>query len=264
VVTSGFRWTTFDVTSRLPANWQQDVEAVAAAEAEFREFPRTPTLSREAADVKGISRGRLHAGDLRHNLPWLYELYRGLFLDLAREVVSDEPVTTARDDRYGIVLNVQCGTEMRFECHVDSNPLTGLLFCTDHSASAGGELVFAYDANAGDVGAIERDRSVIRPYAGHLIFFDGREYPHYARPLTSESDVRIAAVMNFYTGSCPEAQRPPGAERRLYRHKGGRLAWISAPVLRPLGQANSKWSWRPSHQGTVVSAGRSAPRRTGE
>ena len=31
-----------------------------------------------------------------------------------------------------------------------------------------------------------------------------------------------------------------------------------------LGQANSKWSWRPSHQGTVVSAGRSAPRRTGE
>ena len=38
----------------------------------------------------------------------------------------------AHDDRYGVVLNVQRGTEMRFECHVDSNPLTGLLFCTDH------------------------------------------------------------------------------------------------------------------------------------
>ena len=134
VVTSGFRWTTFDLTGRFPANWQQEIAAVAAAEAEFREFPRTPSLSREASDVHVISRGRLHAGDLRHNLPWLYGFYRGLFLDLAREMARDEPVTTARDDRYGIVLNVQRGTTMRFECHIDSNPLTGLLFCTDHPA----------------------------------------------------------------------------------------------------------------------------------
>ena len=42
------------------------------------------------------------------------------------------------------------------------------------------------------------------------------------------------------------------------------LARISAPVLRPQGQANSKWSWCPPHQGTVVSAGRSASRSTGE
>jgi enamine deaminase RidA (YjgF/YER057c/UK114 family) len=42
------------------------------------------------------------------------------------------------------------------------------------------------------------------------------------------------------------------------------LTRISAPVFRPLGQANSKWSWRPPHQGTAVSAGRSASRRTGE
>jgi aldehyde dehydrogenase (NAD+) len=39
---------------------------------------------------------------------------------------------------------------------------------------------------------------------------------------------------------------------------------IFGPVISTLGQANSKWSWRPSHQRTVVSAGRSAPRRTGE
>lgn len=78
VVTSGFRWTTFDLTGRLPEKWQQEIAAVAAAEAEFREFPRTPSLSREAADVHTISRGRLHAGDLRHNLPWLYRLYRGI------------------------------------------------------------------------------------------------------------------------------------------------------------------------------------------
>ena len=47
-------------------------------------------------------------------------------------------------------------------------------------------------------------------------------------------------------------------------HRLAVLARVSAPVLWPLVQANSKWSWRPSYQGTVVSAGRSAPRKTGE
>ncbi len=63
---------------------------------------------------------------------------------------------------------------------------------------------------------MERDCTVIRPHAGHAIFFDGRWYPHYARPLTSESDVRIVAVMNFYTQSCPESTRPPELNRHLF------------------------------------------------
>ena len=148
-------------------------------------------------------------------LPWLYELYRGRFLELAGQACP-EHVAAAQDDRYGLVLNVQRGTEMRFECHVDSNPLTGLLFCTDQPAGAGGELVFGHDPAASDVDAVERDCSVIRPHAGHLIIFDGRHHPHYARPLKSESDVRIVAVMNFYTESCPESTRPPELNRHLY------------------------------------------------
>jgi hypothetical protein len=213
-----FHWTTFDLTTRLPEHWQPKITAVAAAGAEFADFPRTPSLSREAADVHSISRGRVHAGDLRRGLPWLYQLYRKLFLDLARQVIPGELVTAARDDRYGIVLNVQRGSAMRFECHVDSNPLSGVLFCTEHPAGAGGELVFAHDPAAADIHAIDQDCSVIRPHEGHLVLFDGRHHPHYARPLTSESDVRIAAVMNFYTASCPEAARPAGARRPLFRH----------------------------------------------
>ncbi len=142
-------------------------------------------------------------------------MYRGYFLELAMAACA-EPVAAARDDRYGIVLNVQRGTTMRFECHIDSNPLTGLLFCTDHPAGAGGELVFAHDPAASDVDAVDRDCSVIRPHAGHLIFFDGRQYPHYARALTSRPNVRIAAVMNFYTASCPESTRPPELNRHLF------------------------------------------------
>ena len=105
---------------------------------------------------------------------------------------------------------------MRFECHVDSNPMTGLLFCTDHPVGSGGELVFGNDLAATDIDAVEQECSVIRPHAGHLIFFDGRRHPHYARPLVSESDLRIVAVMNFYTESCPESTRPRELNRHLF------------------------------------------------
>ena len=212
---SRFRWTTFDLNSWLPPGWQQDV-ADAAGAAEVREFPRTPVISRESQDVQQIARGRVHADQVRYHLPWLFKAYRNELLELAGEV-SAEPVSAAQDDRYGIVLNVQRGTEMRFECHVDSNPLTGLLFCTDHQA--GGELVIANDTETEGVAGVDRNCSVIRPHAGHLIFFDARRYPHYARVLTADSDTRIVAVMNFYTESCPESTRPRELNRHLYGDK---------------------------------------------
>ena len=207
-----FRWTTFDVTGSLPPAWQQEISAVAL-EAEFRAFPRTPVLSREAPSVESIPRGRVHAEQVRNRLPWLHKAYRNEFLELARQAAR-EGVSPALDDRYGIVLNVQRGTGMRFECHIDSNPLTGLLFCTDHTA--GGELVIAHDAAASSIDAVERDCSVIRPHAGHLIYFDARRYPHYVRALTEDSGMRVVAVMNFYTDSCPESTRPRELNRHLY------------------------------------------------
>lgn len=121
---------------------------------------------------------------MRYHLPWLYRLHRDELPELASEACG-ERVMTASDERYGVVLNVQQGTTVRFGCHIDSNPLTGLLFCTDH-AEGGGELVFSHDADAADIAAVERDCSVIRPHAGHWIFFDARERPHYARPLAAE------------------------------------------------------------------------------
>jgi hypothetical protein len=209
---SPFHWTTFDLNGTLPATWLKDVSE-AAGDADFREFPRTPVLSRESVDVRRIRRGRVHADQVRETLPWLYESYRSVFLELAREAWA-EPVMAAGDERYGVVLNVQRGTAERFECHIDSNPLTGLLFCTNHAA--GGELVFAHNPDAASIDEVERDCSVIRPRAGHLIFFDARRHPHYARPLITESDRRVVAVMNFYTESCPESTRPRELNRHLY------------------------------------------------
>src|SRR5258708_21910296 len=109
-----FWWVTFDVTGLLPENGQRDVSTVADG-ADFREYLRTPILTREAKDVASISRGRVHADQVLQNLPWLIDLYHGTFRDLA-EGVWAEPIVTATDDRYGVVLNVQRGPSMRFEC----------------------------------------------------------------------------------------------------------------------------------------------------
>lgn len=208
-----FDWKTIDVTNRLPEGWRRHVRE-AGVSADFRDFPCTPILSREASQVASISRGRVDADHVREGLPWLYQAYRGYFLQLAQEACA-ETVAPARDDRYGVVLNVQQGTGMRFECHVDSNPLTGLLFCTDHEPGSG-ELVFAHNRDAASVAEVDKKCSIIRPRAGHLMFFDGRQYPHYARPLVDEADVRIVAVMNFYTESCPESMRPAVLNRHRF------------------------------------------------
>lgn len=203
-----------DVTRLLPEGWQKDIGAVAA-NADFRAFPRTPILYREAPDVTHIERGRVHAETVMEHLPWLYKLYRNEFLELAAEA-WEEPVDAACDDRYGVVLNVQRGKTMRFECHVDSNPVTGILFFTGHPAGAG-ELVVSHDPDAVGVDEVERDSTLIEPKAGQIVFFDGKTHPHYARRLLDEPDVRVVAVMNFYTKSCPESTRPP----ELNRHRFG-------------------------------------------
>jgi hypothetical protein len=211
---SQFSYVKRDVTSLLPEGWQEDIGAVAA-EADFQAFPRTPILSREAPEVTHIERGRVEADTVMQRLPWLYKLYRNEFLELAAQAWG-EPIEPAFDDRYGVVLNVQRGSSMRFECHVDSNPATGLLFFTGHPVG-GGELVVSHDPEAVGVDGLERDCTPIQPEAGQIIFFDGKNHPHYARKLLGESDVRVVAVMNFYTRSCPESTRPA----ELNRHRFG-------------------------------------------
>jgi 2OG-Fe(II) oxygenase superfamily len=209
------RVTPFDVTDQFPEGWQEDITAVAA-EADFRDFPRTPILSREAADVTHITRGRVHAVQVQQRLPWLYKLYRDRFLELA-SLAWGEPIDPAVDDRYGVVLNVQQGNKMRFECHVDTNPVTGLLFFTGPPADGGGELAIAHNPAAVGVDEVNLDCALVTPQAGQLIFFDGQKYPHYARTLTAEHDTRVVAVMNFYTRSCPESMtRPRGLNQHLF------------------------------------------------
>jgi 2OG-Fe(II) oxygenase superfamily len=209
-----FKWTSFDVNRLLPPGWESEVRTLGE-ERKAKDLVPTSVTSRESATVEKIPVMTVGGLMVKERLPWLYDCYHGLFRDLAQQCTS-EPVSTARDDRYGAVLNVQEGSTMRYECHVDSNPIEGLLYCTTHAPGAGGELVVANSPAAADVEAVEADASVVYPVAGNLIFFDARELAHYVRPLLDDDAVRIVVAMNFYVPSSPEAYRPPDLNRHLF------------------------------------------------
>lgn len=210
-----FNWLGYEVSNLLPENWRQQVIDVANKHTVYRDLPKTPLTSREDSSVISLSRGRVSGEVVYGELPWLFEAYHSFFLSLASRFTS-QMVYCAKDIRYGVVLNVAKGNHMRFECHVDSNPLEGLLFCTDHPPGAGGELIVSNNKEAVGISKVNEDCSTIYPISGQLVFFDAREYPHYVKPLQDKDSMRVVAAMNYYTDSCQENTRPQEINRYLF------------------------------------------------
>ncbi|MFJ9442591.1 2OG-Fe(II) oxygenase [Kitasatospora sp. NPDC101235] len=210
-----FAWHGFDVRGMLPEKWQEELLAISDAYAQEKMLVPTSLTSREAEGTPPIKSVTVPGNVLGEQAPWLLSTYHGLFRDLGQRI-SHEQLSTARDDLYGAVLNIQYGTDMRYECHVDSNPLQGLLYVTDHPRGDGGELVVGHDPAAHSVPEVDADCSVIHPAAGHLLFFDARQHPHYVRALTRPDARRVVVAMNFYTPTSPETQRPTDLNDHLF------------------------------------------------
>lgn len=210
-----FPWHSFDLRSRfLPEGWQQEILEVARVSAEDKYLVPSYATSREADSESQIPVHTVDGVSIAEELPWLYSLYRQQLRDMAQTLTREE-VTTATDVRTGLTLNVQRGSQERYECHVDWNPLSGLLYVTDHPRGSGGELLVS---NRGDVHSCEEvdaDCTRIYPVAGHALFFDGRYHSHYVNALRNEEDVRVVLAMNFYTASHPEKNRPESLDRHL-------------------------------------------------
>jgi hypothetical protein len=205
----------FDARNLLPEGWQADIRSIAEKFATNRVLHPRSVTSRESADVVGVKVMTVGGRIIRRELPWLHTFYEHEFRALGSLCVQ-EPVASAQDDRYGVNLNVQLGNEMRYECHVDSNPLEGLLYVTDHSDGRGGELVVANNTEAHSVQEVDSDCTLVIPREGRLLFFDARRHPHYVRPLQDPSAVRIVVAMNYYLPSWPESMRPPDLNRHLF------------------------------------------------
>ncbi len=212
---SRFSWRTFDVEDLLPRSWREELLELAQQQATHRTLRPRSVTSREGDRDLALPVITVGGRVLREHVPWLASLYEGFFREFAA-TCSSEPVRTAVDDRYGINLNVQRGRTMRYECHVDSNPVEGLLYVTDHPRSEGGELVVANHPGATSVEEVDRDCSVLHPVAGRLVFFDARQFAHYVRPLRDDGAVRAVVAMNFYTPSSPESSRPADLNDHLF------------------------------------------------
>ena len=205
----------FDVRSLLPTNGLQKLLDVASSMAVTHELVPKSVTSREA-DFTPIALSSLDGVTVDQELPWIRPLYLGAFRQLVQRV-TPEPVFTAHDQRSSIVVNVQRGDHQRgYECHVDSQPVSTLLYATSQPPGAGGELVVS---NKGDVASreeVDADATRIYPIAGQLVVFDGRQHTHYVSPLTEPNDARVAVVMNYYTPSVTEDQRPDDLDEHLF------------------------------------------------
>ncbi|HEX7313623.1 MAG TPA: 2OG-Fe(II) oxygenase [Pyrinomonadaceae bacterium] len=202
-----FTWHEFDAETFLPRGWAEQVTSFALEASEMKVLVPTSVTSREASSDIAIPILTIGGVKIKESLRWLFDLYRGTFRDLGQTCVN-EPLLIGADERHAIVINAQRGTNMRYECHVDTNPLSGLLFVTSHPPGNGGELVVANKPAAVGVEDIGRDCKMIYPDSGKMIFFDAREHPHFVRPLRDPFGVRVVVVMNFYTPSGPESDRP--------------------------------------------------------
>jgi len=210
-----FHWRAFDVSRLLHDGWADELVEVASKHARRRELRPPHVTSREDSSTKRLTIRGVSATIVRTELPWLEGLYRGLFRDMA-QVREGLPVSCAQGERHTVVLNVQLGGDMRYESHVDTNPIQGLLYATSHPEGAGGELVVCANQNARRREDVDSDPIVIYPQKGQLIFFDGRSHAHYIRPLASPDDIRVAVAMNYYVASWPETRRPADLDDYLY------------------------------------------------
>ncbi|WP_141717611.1 2OG-Fe(II) oxygenase [Nocardia altamirensis] len=210
---SPFDWTSRDVTHLLPDDWRAQIMQVAEEERIGRTLVSSHSTSREATTHEELPCGGVGGRVLSARLPWLRKLYDGEFLDVAKSM-SEETVTTMLDDRFAMVLNIQSENE-RYECHVDTNPVEALLYCTSHPAG-GGELVVSNRGDVRSVREVDEDCEIIVPRTGHLVLFDGRRHSHYVRQLVDPDDIRVVVAMNYYTESNPEWEvRPPDLNRHL-------------------------------------------------
>ncbi|WP_280432068.1 2OG-Fe(II) oxygenase [Nocardia brasiliensis] len=209
-----FSWTTFDVNPFLPNNWDAELEDIAAKYGKNKILKPTSVTSREDFDVQGVAVRTVGGICLIKNASWLHGLYVGPFKTLAQRAARG-PVYCARDQRIGINLNIQIGSVSRYEAHVDSNPIEGLLYVTTHFPGEGGQLVVGLRSSARGVKEIGSRSAMIYPVRGHLIFFDARSSPHFVQALKSDDSQRLVVAMNYYTDECTEADRPSDLNRHL-------------------------------------------------
>lgn len=187
----------------LPDDWVQQVAKVANDQSIRTVLDGRSVTSREPSDIEPIEVYVVTGETIKNKLPWLYDLYRGELLKFASQIKNTK-VVSSQDLQSGININLLRGKGSRYEWHVDSNPVTGLLFVTTHEVGDGGELIFK----------VQDEKVTVHPKSGTFIVFDAREIPHTVTPLIN-SFQRISIPMNYYFSQVDQ-ERPEDLTSYLY------------------------------------------------
>ena len=187
----------------LPQDWYEQIVRVAHTKSFPTFLDGKSSTSREPEGSSGAYVFVVPGQEILEELQWLYSLYRNELLALANEHFSG-PYIVADSVEASVNLNLLQGVAARYEWHVDSNPLTGLLFVTEHGEEDGGKLVFQL-----------KDRLVhVTPKKGLFILFDARDIPHTVLPLKKDT-FRISIPMNYYFKEGSQ-ERPVDLDRYIY------------------------------------------------
>ncbi len=195
----------FDLTrgGLLPPDWDRKIHELAVTHGVQTRLDGKSSTSREPQKAEGCIVVVVTGDVIQREMPWLDSIYRGVLLDYVATTTSKK-IVPATDLRCAVNINLLRGFNSRYEWHVDSNPLTGILYVTNHDPSTGGELVF-------ENGSI---RKVVWPRKGLFIAFDAHEMPHAVMPLKSDM-VRISVPMNYFIeGKLQE--RPSDLDQYIY------------------------------------------------
>lgn len=198
-----------DVSALLPTTWVEDVHKCSELHSHWKVLDGGSLTSREeqfrdgTPPKVGVVTGELIA----EQLPWLDALYRHEFLSLVNTLVEGHYEVSA-DLRSSMNINTT-PRGSRYEWHVDSNPVTALLFVTSHKPAEGGQLLFRPDpvTRPGEAWELQ-----ISPQAGTLLIFDGREAAHVVTHLNM--GLRLSIPMNYYLVGHQE--RPADLQEHLY------------------------------------------------
>lgn len=193
-----------DTEFSIPQNWVEQIEKVVEEYSYYTHLDGKSSTSREPANSEGSDVFIVDGDIIKSKLKWLYDLYSNEILKFVNKSFKGN-FKASSDSKSAININILKGENARYEWHVDSNPVTGLLFVTTHSPIEGGELVFR----------AKKESLIINPIRGVFIAFDAREIPHSVLPLMSSKD-RISIPMNFYFKDKKQA-RPSDLDEYLYK-----------------------------------------------
>jgi hypothetical protein len=192
-------------TGLLPIGWEQEVSETVQHSGFGTVLTGDGSTSREKRIGQHIPVRVVEGTSIKNELPWLWSLYTGPLLEFS-STSFNRKLFPSIDVKSAVNINHIFGEGARYEWHVDSNPVTGLLFVSTCLPKEGGALVFRDAKN--------KRNSIVRAQSGVFICFDARQIAHRVAPLKG-TFARTSIPMNYYE-SASDQMRPSDLEAQIY------------------------------------------------